>query len=149
MGSAEMMCRALEAGDTSDAAVGAALDALREDDGLSYLDAVRRVARHVEAGLIAREIAAACDLIEEGSEWRERLLRHCRASAGVTAGEAHFVYVAAGNFAPRAYRETREAAGLLIGVWSITVGAKYLLAAVELMKGKPFPVPSEELPEVP
>lgn len=149
MGNADLMCRALERGDTSDATVGAALDALREDEGLSYLDAVRKVGRSVEAGLIAREIAAACALIEEGSEWRERLMRHCRASAGVPVSDTHFVYVAAGNFAPRAYRETREVAGLLIGAWSITVGAKYLLASVELMKGKPFPVPSEQLPEVP
>lgn len=91
---------ALKSGDFSDETVAAALDAFREQEGLSYIDALNCVVTEYRAQLEAKTIARAARLLAKDSPLAWELVWRVWQYIGAPQEERGEVYVIAGRNPP-------------------------------------------------
>lgn len=91
---------ALTAGDFTDKTVSAALDVLREQEGLTLIQAVRAVYFHNQQWWDERNMRVAGKLMAKRSPIRHRMLELVRASIEADEDERFKVYLVAGDQRP-------------------------------------------------
>lgn len=133
MSTSAYLLSCIRRGDSSDNTAAAALDALREDDARTLLDAVCQVADARTAAVAQQHLDTAARAIAPGAPLRGAILAEVLAEVGALPHDGCTLYLVEGSKAPQWTRPHSHRALLLSGS-AVIVGSDWILQTAEKLQ---------------